>query len=120
MTTQTDVLEANERFYHAFNAKDPTLMDAVWASEHAVSCVHPGWNLLEGRDAVLDSWRSILANPDQPRIVSGGADVSIFGELAVVLCRELVAGSPLIATNLFVLEAGEWRLLHHQSGPVYT
>ena len=120
MDDEQAVAEANERFYHAFNSKDPALMDAVWAAEHAVTCVHPGWNVLEGRDDVLDSWRSILGNPNQPRIVAGGASVTLFGPLAVVLCRELVAGSPLVATNVFVLEAGEWRLLHHQSGPVYT
>jgi len=35
-----------------------------------------------------------------------------------VICRELVGGSPLAATNVFVREDGAWRLLHHQSGPV--
>jgi hypothetical protein len=120
MTTQTAVLEANERFYHAFNTKDLALMDVVWARENAVTCVHPGWNLLEGRQDVLESWRNILANPNQARIVAGGANVTLIGDLAIVVCRELVAGSPLIATNLFVMENGEWLLLHHQSGPVYT
>jgi hypothetical protein len=82
--------------------------------------VHPGWNVLEGRAEVLDSWHSILGNPNQPRIVTGGATASVFGDIAVVICRELVAGSPLVATNVFVLETGDWRLLHHQSGPVYA
>lgn len=118
--TEDAVLAANDRFYYAFNQKDATLMDATWAREHGVTCVHPGWNVLEGRDDVLESWNRILANPNQPRIVSGGATVTLFGEIAVVVCRELVSGSPLIATNLFVLEDGEWRLLHHQSSPVYT
>ncbi len=120
MTTEDDVLQANERFYQAFNLKDAALMDAVWAGKHAVTCVHPGWNVLEGRDDVLESWHNILRNPNQPRIVAGGATVSLFGELALVLCRELVAGSPLVATNVFVLEDGAWKLLHHQSSPVYT
>jgi SnoaL-like domain len=120
VSSEDDVLAANERFYQAFNLKDADLMDAVWASERAISCVHPGWNVLEGRQDVLDSWHSILANPNQARIVMGGATVTCFGELALVVCRELVAGSPLVATNLFVLEDRVWRLLHHQSGPVYT
>ena len=120
MSTEDDVLQANERFYQAFNLKDAALMDAVWAAEHTVTCVHPGWNVLEGREDVLDSWHSILGNPNQPRIVTGGATMTFFGELALVVCRELVAGSPLVATNVFVLEGGAWRLFHHQSGPVYT
>jgi ketosteroid isomerase-like protein len=112
------VLAANEAFYQAFNQKDVAAMDGVWARAENVSCIHPGWNLIKSREAVLESWRRILTNPDQPRIVIGGASVIFAGEAALVLCRELVAGSPLAATNVFVREDGEWKLVHHQSGPV--
>ena len=112
------VLAANEAFYRAFNQKDTAAMDEVWARSIEVGCIHPGWNVLRGRDAVLESWRGILSNPAQPRIVSGGATVTFVGEVAMVLCRELVAGAPLAATNVFVMEDGAWRLVHHHSGPV--
>jgi hypothetical protein len=118
--SETDVLAANEAFYQSFNQRDMTSMEDLWAWSAPVSCIHPGWNVLQGRVAVLDSWRSILNNPSQPRIVTGGATVSIFESTAVVICRELVAGSPLVATNVFVLENGAWKLTHHQSGGVYT
>jgi hypothetical protein len=120
MSSESDVLAVNDAFYQAFNQRDMTSMEGLWASSAPVSCIHPGWNVLQGREAVLDSWRSILNNPNQPRIVTGGATASIFNTTAVVICRELVAGSPLVATNVFVLEDGAWRLLHHQSGGVYT
>ena len=112
------VLEADEAFYRAFNAKDPDAMDAAWATEHGVACIHPGWNALLGREDVLASWHNILTNPNQPRIVIGGAQVVFTPDTAIVLCRELVAGSPLIATNVFAQEAGAWKLIHHQSGGV--
>lgn len=115
---EEDVLAANEAFYGAFNQKDPEAMDAIWARSVAVTCIHPGWNTLTGRDRVMESWRGILSNPDQPKIMSGGATVSFFGDAAAVVCRELVAGSPLAATNIYVLEEGSWKLVHHQSGPV--
>jgi hypothetical protein len=118
--SETDVLAANEAFYQAFNQRDMASMEGLWASSAPVSCIHPGWNVLQGREAVLDSWRSILNNPSQPRIVTGGATSSIFDSMAVVICRELVAGSPLVATNVFVREDGGWKLMHHQSGGVYT
>jgi ketosteroid isomerase-like protein len=114
----TRILEANEAFYSAFNRKDAEAMEAVWSSRDDVSCLHPGWNVLRGRDAVLDSWRSILSNPQQPRIVVGGAEVTLLGDVAFVVCREMVAGSPLVATNIYALEDGAWKLVHHQSGPV--
>ncbi|HEY7467484.1 MAG TPA: nuclear transport factor 2 family protein [Dehalococcoidia bacterium] len=115
--SETDVLAANEAFYQAFNQRDMASMEGLWASSAPVSCIHPGWNVLQGREAVLDSWRN---NPSQPRIVTGGATSSIFDSMAVVICRELVAGSPLVATNVFVREDGGWKLMHHQSGGVYT
>ena len=119
MDQTSDVLLANEAFYRAFNQRDMALMESLWASTGDVTCIHPGWNALEGRERVLDSWRSILGNPSQTRIVTGGATVTFMGETAIVLCRELVAGSPLIATNIFVREDEAWKLMHHHSGPVY-
>jgi len=67
-----------------------------------------------------DFFRAAISNPEQPRIVTGGATVSFFGDLAVVISRELVAGSPLVATNIFIQQSESWRMLHHQSGPVYS
>jgi len=115
---EEDVLEINEAFYRAFNQKDVQAMDRIWSCSDEISCIHPGWNVLRGRDAVLDSWHGILTNAGQPRIVTGGAIATFTGDTAVVICRELVSGSALVATNVFVRENGEWRLLHHQSGPV--
>ncbi len=113
-----DVLAANDAFYRAFNDRDIEAMDALWALAPEIWCIHPGWNLLSGRDAVMESWRAILANPEQPRIVAGGASVFTREDVAVVTCRELVAGAGLAATNVFVREDGAWRMMHHHSGPV--
>jgi ketosteroid isomerase-like protein len=117
-TVAAAVLAANGAFYAAFAAMDYPAMESVWARTAELTCIHPGWNVLSGRAPVLESWEAILLNPSQPRIVSGGATVQLFGECAVVICRELVAGNPLTATNVFVREAGRWRLVHHHSGPV--
>ena len=114
-----DVLAANESFYRAFNQKDMEAMNDVWARTVEVGCIHPGWNVLWGRDPVLQSWERILTNTDQPKIITGGASVAMLGDsAAIVICRELVAGTPLAATNIFVREDGSWKLVHHQSGPV--
>ena len=119
MDSETEaVLAANEAFYACFNHKDGDAMDAAWSSRDDVTCIHPGWNVLRGREPVIDSWRAILNNPNQPRIVVGGAEVAFAGGAGVVICRELVGGSPLAATNIFVREGSGWKLVHHQSGPV--
>lgn len=112
------ILAANEALYSAFASRDMAAMEELWAEEAPVSCTHPGWMPLAGRENVLASWSRILANPDQPRVVAGGAEVHRYGDTAVVLCRELVAGAPLVATNVFTLEGGAWRLVHHHSSGV--
>jgi hypothetical protein len=40
--------------------------------------------------------------------------------LALVTCEEELDGSSLAASNLFVLENGLWRLVHHQATPIMT
>jgi ketosteroid isomerase-like protein len=115
---EADVLAANQAFYAAFNAKDFDAMNALWAQSAAVACVHPGWNVLSGREQVMDSWRAILGNQSQPRVQTGGERAYLLGDVAYVICRELLEGSPLAATNVFVREDGTWRLAHHHSSPV--
>ena len=113
-----EVLAANESFYRAFAAMDYAAMDALWARTIGVACVHPLGELLWGREEVMDAWRAILANPDQPRVVSGGAEATVVGDLGFVVCREFVAGTPINATNIFAREDGVWRMAHHHSSPM--
>lgn len=112
------VLAANAAFYSAFNERDTASMDVIWARRAAVSCIHPHGNLLTSREQVMASWFAMLANPAQGKIVVGGEVVSVRGEVAMVACREFVAGTPVVATNLFVLEDGHWRMAHHHGSPV--
>lgn len=112
------VLAANEAFYAALNARDREAMASLWSSRHPVYCIHPNWNVLAGREAVLESWFAIMANPDQARVLSGAEQVHVLGEVAYVVCRELVEGVPLAATNVFALEDGRWLLVHHHASPI--
>ena len=118
--TDTDTetaLFANDAFYAAFAGKDPDAMAAVWAQDAAVTCLHPGWPPLVGRDKVLDSWRAILTAESAPDIECRAPQAFVSGDAARVICFEVIGGASLIATNLFVREAEAWRMVHHQSGP---
>lgn len=112
------VLAANTDFYIAFARGDTAAMDALWARRAAVACVHPGWQALVGREAVMESWQAILASPPAVRCV--GARVFVNGTSAHVICYEGVGDGMLVATNLFVLEDDAWRMIHHQAGPTRT
>jgi hypothetical protein len=118
MTDRDAVLAANLEFYRAFAARDAAAMDALWAKRAPVGCLHPGWTALTERDEILESWRSILGNPDSPRIACFEEQVLLYGDVAMVLCEEELDGGTLAASNLFVREDGAWHLAHHQAGQV--
>lgn len=111
------VLFANEAFYQAFAARDLAAMDAVWARRLPVSCIHPGWDLLVGRQPVMESWRSILSSPASPAIACRNPTAHLLGDVALVTCYEAIGDTYLIATNVFAREGGAWRMVHHQAGP---
>lgn len=118
MREREGVLAANEAFYTAFAARDLEAMDALWARHAPIACIHPGWDALHGREAVLASWRDILGNPASPPIRCTDPVAYMLGSAAVVICTERFPGAELIATNLFVEEDGAWKLIHHQAGGV--
>ena len=112
------VLAANDAFYRAFATRDIALMEKLWAAMLPISCAHPGWNAVRGREAVIASWRSILSNPDSPAVVAANVTAHMLGDAAYVICEERINGAVLIATNIFAREASDWKLTHHQAGHI--
>lgn len=117
---KASVLEANAAFYRAFTRGDIAAMRALWAERSEVLCFHPGGSLLRGRTEVLGAWEQILAAPPPLDMRCHDAQVYFHGEVAIVTCYEGNGAQPphLAATNIFVLEAGRWRMLHHHAGPL--
>ncbi len=123
MSDADDVEEANARFYRAFEALDVRQMDHVWAHGEHVRCVHPGWPLLCGWDAVRASWERIFENTEEMRFTLGGVSVHVGGDLAWVTCTEnilsevdgRVSVTAILATNLFERDDEGWRLVHHHA-----
>jgi len=115
MGAEEQVLAANAKFYHAFAARDADAMAAVWAQRAPVACIHPGWHALRGRDAVLASWRAILGGPGSPPITCIDAAAHVLGDVAFVICVERIPAVELVATNCFVREDDEWKMVHHHA-----
>jgi ketosteroid isomerase-like protein len=119
MSDQDALLAANAAYYAAFSAGDAGAMADVWA-EDGVSCVHPGWPVLVGRPAVIESWRRILG-------AAGGFDIEFRlvevlpgGEDGRVMGIEIVGGAALAVTNWFRRIDGAWRMIHHQAAPILS
>jgi ketosteroid isomerase-like protein len=115
---ERDVLAANRSFYESFNGGDLPAIEALWADEGPVVCIHPGWDALHGREEVLESFRAILSGQSAPEVECVGPSAIVRGEMGVVVCGEMVDGAYLAATNVFVKVGAAWRMVHHQAGPV--
>lgn len=117
MSQHAAVLFANDAFYLAFRNRDVKAMNEVWARSDTITCIHPGWRSLSGRQSVMESWQSILANPASPDIHCRGAEAHVLEDVAYVLCYEVTPQGSLIATNIFIRNGNSWHMVHHQSGP---
>jgi len=124
------VLEANRAFYEAFNARDVEAMADLWLRSDDVTCIHPHRNVTTGHADVLRTWRAILTNPDQPKIVFAAEEARVVGDIGIVAGREVVAGVPIVATNIYRRSSNPdltdnadtpgytWLLIHHHGSPV--
>jgi hypothetical protein len=109
------VLAANDAFYKAMREGDYAAMERLWAERRTVTCTHPDWHMLMGREAVMESWRMILTEHEPPEIWPVDAQAIVTGSTAIVLCGERIGGFELVASNSFVREGRSWRLLNHQA-----
>jgi ketosteroid isomerase-like protein len=127
MNDEDAVREANERFYRAIESLSIEAMDAVWAHGDHAQCVHPGWDLLVGWDAVRKSWEIIFKNTTEIRFTLGDVRVRMEGAMAWVTCTENILSqsrgnvsvTSVLATNLFARGAGEWQMIHHHASHVF-
>ena len=116
--TEDDALRAaNVAYYRAFARRDAEAMARIWA-QVGVSCVHPGWPPIFGREAVLASYRDIFKNPFQEEIEASAETLIRAGNHGRVVCLEKVGEALLVATNWFQRVNTDWRLVHHQASPL--
>ena len=112
------VVAANREFYRAFGRRDADAIDRLWSRLQPVACIHPGWDALTDRGAVMRSWRQIVESPSAPNIVCKNETAFVMGDTAFVVCHEVLSEGILAATNIFAREDDGWKLVHHQASPL--
>jgi hypothetical protein len=117
MSIRDAVLFANEAFYRAFADGDGKAMEALWAREGPIACIHPGWQALTSRREIMDTWRRIFENDAKPDVACHGAEAFVQGDTAFVICYEQIGRNVLVATNIFRRDGGVWQMIHHHAGP---
>jgi ketosteroid isomerase-like protein len=116
--------EAESAFYDAFERADLEAMMEVWADEEEVVCIHPAGPRLTGTEQVRESWRDIFGNGPALRFEILDREIHHSATLGVSCVREniQIAGQEparhvVIATNVYVLTPGGWRMLIHHASP---
>jgi|SRR5579863_1385646 len=122
-TQETEVREANEALYRAFESLDIPKMDLLWAQEPYVCCVHPGWSPRSGWGRVRDSWVMIFNHTRAMRFRVSDVQGHLGGSIARIVCLENIRAddgdhwveSQVVATYLFEMRVACWRMIHHQA-----
>ena len=120
------VEQANASFYQAFETLDIARMELVWSHGEQVQCVHPGWPILVGWEAVRTSWATIFENTAEMRFTLSNVEAVVAGDQAWVTCTENILSevsgrltvTAILATNLFERDGGDWRIVHHHASHV--
>jgi ketosteroid isomerase-like protein len=126
---------ANATFYEAMERGDFESMAGLWLDDKddGVSCVHPGWPVLNGRGEVLRSYALIMASTEYIQFFLTDVAVSVRADTALVTCTEnILSGGPaeeagelgplvgqlVVATNVFLRTPGGWKIWSHHGSPV--
>jgi ketosteroid isomerase-like protein len=125
VTDEAAIREANDRFYRALESLDLPTMDDLWVHEGWVFCVHPGWDILVGWEAVRHSFEQIFANTSWLRVTATAVRVEVFGEIALVSCAENITAKTdedvglavAQATKVFRRTPAGWKVMHHHASP---
>ena len=121
-----EVLKVNERFYKALATRDLELMDTVWLKDSRAGCVHPGWIMLQGWEAIRQGWENVFDPKDQLDIKLLNINVEVKGEVAWVTCvQELIylKRNPMLinvsqSTNIFERHQSGWLMVLHHASPI--
>ena len=126
METTDSLIEANTRFYRAFELFDIEEMNELWDKDLAVTCIHPGWPLIQGRSEILQSWINIFNNTMVMQFTITESSITIEGEWGWIVCteslRSVVNGKVnegrVEATNIYRRVKNQWYLVHHHGSPI--
>lgn len=120
------ILAVNERFYQALGERDIELMKTVFVRDVRAGCTHPGWIMLRGWEAIMQSWENVFDPEDQLHTNLHNITVDIKSDTAWVTCiqeltyikRDPVMMNVSVSTNIFEKSESGWLMLIHHASPV--
>lgn len=122
---RTELLGANNRFYESLENFDLGKMKSLWFRGEGVRCIHPGWDAINGYEAVIESWDQVFRNTGWMRVTPTDVSTWRLGELGLVYCSENITAkhddeigvAVTMATNVFRQTDEGWRMILHHASP---
>lgn len=120
------VQKANDTFYSIIRSHDLERMDEIWLNDSRSKCVHPGWPMVYGWEAIKESWKNIFEAGGITDIEVSGVSTDVSGKLAWVICIEKIShkiGEEIHtgyaqSTNVFEYTGSSWKMLIHHASPM--
>jgi len=120
------VRAASDRFYDALTQMangDAQPMMALWSHSDDVTTMHPIGGREVGWDEVEGSWEAVADVAEGGEVTPSDRLVRVFGDTAYELVTETASmslgdesvGGTYRATNVYRLDDGEWRIVHHHT-----
>ncbi len=119
-----NIIRTNKKFYDARNRYDLDLIEGVWVNDIRAKCVHAGWPIIFGWEAIKESWKTIFETGGFDHVDISDFFVEVKENSSWLNCIERATYSVenrrivMLAqvTNIFELLDGEWKMaLHHAS-----
>ena len=125
MGDEKELQRLNLLFYRCLETLDMACMEGLWLQEDWVRCIHPGWDVLVGWEAVRESWEQIFASTNWIRVTPTAVDIHILGRTAIVACSENITTTSdgdlgmavAQATNVFLRTHQGWKMVIHHASP---
>lgn len=115
--------EAEDAFYKAFAQQDVEAMMRVWAEDRPIFCIHPGGDLLTGREEVGESWKQIFRTEvpfhfelEYHYREEFDRQFAVSQLTETLYLRHHVVGV-VLATNIYCATDEGWRMITHHASP---
>ena len=83
-----EIIKTNRKFYDARNRYDIDLIEQVWLTDVRAKCVHAGWPIIFGWEAIKESWKTIFETGGFDRVDISDFFVEVKGNSAWLNCVE--------------------------------
>ncbi len=110
------LLNANIAYYDAINTADIDALRLMFSPTYPVSCIHSGAHPVFGLELIVATYERMFEHPGLPRLLVKEPLAQIYGECGVVVCQIDLSQMLLTGSNIFMLEDGIWKIVHHHTG----